>query len=351
MREIKEMLGLFQRYECFEQAGFVAALLAQADGQSPPYPVVRAFFEDQVQRCSSVAGSPLAARFISGVQVYVLSLIDNGLDDAALSDAVNIILQLIFQLPYMRSFDLRRNCFSIEGVKRIEEQLRDMDGITGVIKSADGAINVHSGNQLRMTLHIGEQLEKSQLAKEVDFTVDQTLSHADADPFLETAASRSEHPWTKQQAPQRPPQKAVPDVSSVPLEKPSAAPAAPAVGGPPVGLGGPGNLAALNKKLSKSKTGGSLPDPKKRAKNRAKAAPPPMLEYIPRDHMDKWQVAPPSARIPLSASAPALERLRRPPSSSRELRAKEEPEPRRAADRSPLIPQRSVKKLPSHGYR
>ncbi|CAK9003621.1 Hypothetical protein SCF082_LOCUS7823 [Durusdinium trenchii] len=298
MREIKEMLGLFQRYECFEQ-------------------------------------------------VYVLSLIDNGLDD----DAVNIILQLIFQLPYMRSFDLRRNCFSIEGVKRIEEQLRDMDGITGVIKSADGAINVHSGNQLRMTLHIGEQLEKSQLAKEVDFTVDQTLSHADADPFLETAASRSEHPWTKQQAPQRPPQKAVPDVSSVPLEKPSAAPAAPAVGGPPVGLGGPGNLAALNKKLSKSKTGGSLPDPKKRAKNRAKAAPPPMLEYIPRDHMDKWQVAPPSARIPLSASAPALERLRRPPSSSRELRAKEEPEPRRAADRSPLIPQRSVKKLPSHGYR
>ena len=52
-----------------------------------------------------------------------------------------------------------------------------------------------------------------------------------------------------------------------------AAPAAPAVGGPPVGLGGPGNLAALNKKLSKSKTGSSLPDPKKRAKNRAKAKP------------------------------------------------------------------------------
>ena len=28
-----------------------------------------------------------------------------------------------------------------------------------------------------------------------------------------------------------------------------AAPAQPAVGGPPVGLGGPGNLAALNKKV------------------------------------------------------------------------------------------------------
>jgi len=298
-REIKEMLGLFQRYECFEQ-------------------------------------------------VYVLSLIDNGLDD----DAVNIILQVIFQLPYMRSFDLRRNCFSYDGVKRIEEQLRDMDGVTGVIKSADGAVNVHSGNQLRMTLHLGDQLEKSQLTKDVDFTVDQSLSHADADPFLETAASRSEHPWTQgASASQRPPQKAVPDVSSVPLEKPTAAPAAPAVGGPPVGLGGPGNLAALNKKLSKSKTGGSLPDPKKRAKNRAKAAPPPMLEYIPRDHMDKWQVAPVqnSARMLLSASSPSL---RRPNSSSgrAELRKTEEPEPRRSSlDRSPL--QRSVKKLPSHGYR
>mmetsp|Transcript_1746 Transcript_1746/g.2999 ORF Transcript_1746/g.2999 Transcript_1746/m.2999 type:complete len:896 (-) Transcript_1746:24-2711(-) len=298
-REIKEMLGLFQRYECFEQ-------------------------------------------------VYVLSLIDNGLDD----EAVNIILQVIFQLPYMRSFDLRRNCFSYDGVKRIEEQLRDMDGVTGVIKSADGAVNVHSGNQLRMTLHLGDQLEKTQLTKDVDFTVDPSLSHADADPFLETAAARSEHPWTHQgaSASQRPPQKAVPDVSSVPLDKPTAAPAAPAVGGPPVGLGGPGNLAALNKKLSKSKTGGSLPDPKKRAKNRAKAAPPPMLEYIPRDHMDKWQVAPVenSARMLLSASSPSF---RRPNSSSgrAELRKTEELEPRRSLDRSPL--QRSVKKLPSHGYR
>ena len=31
-------------------------------------------------------------------------------------------------------------------------------------------------------------------------------------------------------------------------KRPPAAPAVPAVGGPPVGLGGPGNLAALNKK-------------------------------------------------------------------------------------------------------
>ena len=45
-------------------------------------------------------------------------------------------------------------------------------------------------------------------------------------------------------APKNPPFQAPPFVP--------AAPAAPAVGGPPVGLGGPGNLAALNKKASAS---------------------------------------------------------------------------------------------------
>ncbi|CAE7535166.1 msrA [Symbiodinium natans] len=259
LREIKETLGLFTRYECFEQ-------------------------------------------------VYVLSLIDNGLDD----DCVNILLQVIFQLPYMRSFDLRRNCFSSEGIKRIEEQLRDMDGVTAVIKTVEGVINVHSGNQLRMSLDVSEQLAKEQLAKDVDFSVDQTLSHTEADPFLESSAARSEHLWTKTAAAgatQRPPQKGVTDVSAAPSEKAAAAPAAPAVGGPPVGLGGPGNLAALNKKapkMGKSKTNNSLPDPKKRAKGRAKAAPPPILEYIPSDRrIDKWQVGnlDSTPRIPQRMSA------------------------------------------------
>jgi len=319
LREIKEMLGLFTRYECFEQ-------------------------------------------------VYVLSLIDNGLDD----DCVNTLLQVIFQLPYMRSFDLRRNCFTTDGIKRIEEQLRDMDGVTAVIKTVEGVINVHSGNQLRMSLDVSEQLAKEQLAKDVDFTVDQTLSHAEADPFLETAASRSEHLWTKTAAAaggatQRPPQKAVPDVSSVPLEKPTAAPAAPAVGGPPVGLGGPGNLAALNKKMNKSKTSNSLPDPKKRAKGRAKAAPPPILEYIPSDRrVDKWQVGnlDSTPRIPQrmssSTSAPSLESrpasagTRRSASQKSEFSRSDERllEPlRKLADRSPQPSQRSVKKLPATGYR
>lgn len=234
----------------------------------------------------------LLQRYDACDKVYVLSFIDNGLDD----DIINILLQLIFALPYLRALDLRRNCVSSEGIKKIEDQLRGMEGITAVIKSASQVINVHSGNQLRLSIDMSEQVSKSDVAKEVDFTVDSHLSMSDADPFLATNASVSQHPWTKTgYAQQRPPQKAVPDASSISLDKPSAAPAAVALGGPPVGLGGPGNLAALNKKAGKAKD--KLPDPKKRSANRKKAAPPAALEYQPslleRSYsdrvVDKWQ--------------------------------------------------------------
>eukprot|EP00930_Biecheleria_cincta_P082825 TRINITY_DN72475_c0_g1_i1.p1 TRINITY_DN72475_c0_g1~~TRINITY_DN72475_c0_g1_i1.p1 ORF type:complete len:920 (-),score=283.02 TRINITY_DN72475_c0_g1_i1:162-2921(-) len=320
-KEINEMLSLFQRYDCFEQ-------------------------------------------------VFVLSFIDNGLDD----DAANLILQLLFQLPYLRSLDLRRNCFTTEGIKKIEEQLRNMDGVTGVIKSAAGVINVHSGNQLRFSLDVSDQMAKEHVAKEVDFTVDQQLSATDADPFLETNASVSKHPWTKTAAAaQRPSQKAMPDASAAALEKPAAVPAAPAVGGPPVGLGGPGNVQALNKKAGKQKSG--LPDPKKRAKGRAKLAPPPILEYHPAEKvMDKWQGSTPRDSIKLmSASTGSLHQLR-PNSSGMRRSASQKSELSRASDggsptsfrssgmakehRSasayslqPNPNQRSVKKLPPYGYR
>merc|ERR1719440_1053570 len=97
-REINEMISLFQRYDCHEQ-------------------------------------------------VFVLSFIDNGLDD----DAANLILQLIFQLPYLKLLDLKRNCFTSDGCKKIEEQVRNMDGVTSVIRTAAGVLNVHSGNQLRFS--------------------------------------------------------------------------------------------------------------------------------------------------------------------------------------------------------
>jgi len=315
-REINEMISLFQRYECHEQ-------------------------------------------------VFVLSFIDNGLDD----DAANLILQLIFQLPYLKMLDLKRNCFSTEGQKKIEEQVRNMEGITSVIRNSSGVLNIHSGNQLRMTIDLSEQMAKEQIAKEVDFTVDHTLSATDADPFLATAASESQHPWTKTAAAaapggaqQRPPQKAVPDPSSTPMEKSSAAPPAPAVGGPPVGLGGPGNVQALNKKAGKKQE--RLPDPKKRAKGRAKAAPPPILEYQPNErYIDKWQsgATPRDKLMTMSAtsSRPGSAGMRRSMSQKSELLRAEEPGSaehhrysrmgERSSSTSAL--QRSVKKLPPHGYR
>mmetsp|Transcript_68112 Transcript_68112/g.122756 ORF Transcript_68112/g.122756 Transcript_68112/m.122756 type:complete len:931 (+) Transcript_68112:131-2923(+) len=327
-REINEMLGLLQRYDVCEQ-------------------------------------------------VYVLSFIDNGLDD----DAINLILQLMFSLPYLRALDLRRNCFSAEGIKKIEEQLKGMDGITAVIRSVNNVIHVHSGNQLRLSIDVGEQMTKDQVAREVDFTVNHDLSATDADPFLSSDASKSQHPWTKSGSnPQRPPQKAIPDPSSAPLGAATGAPLAPSVGGPPVGLGGPGNVQALNKKAAKGRD--KLPDPKKRAAGRKKAAPPPALEYTPNERfVDKWQAGNVSSASPStfqetmrnitaqmggsnrpssSGGARPSSGLRRSASNRSELRRADELDTvmdplRRSSplDRSTSTPAlaRSVKRLPPTGYR
>jgi len=227
----------------------------------------------------------LLARYEALDKVFVISLIDNGLGD----DSVNLLLQLMFQLPYLRSLDLRRNCIGPEGIKKIEEQFRAMEGVTGVIRTANQVINIHSGSQLRLAIDISEQVPKEQVQPMVDFSIQHELHAVDADPFLATSAGMTTQPFNKTAPPQKSPQKAMADPSAAELAKPSAVPPPPAVGGPPVGLGGPGNVAALNKKAGKSKD--KVPDPKKRSAKRAKAAPPPMLEYIPNQRvLDKWQV-------------------------------------------------------------
>merc|ERR1719352_850963 len=182
-------------------------------------------------------------------KVFVMSLIDNGLDE----ESLNLILQLVFLLPYLKSFDLRRNCISQEGIKTIEDKLREMEGVTGVVRTHNQVLNVHSGNQLRLTVDLSEQMPKEQITQEIDFTVNAELQHDDSDPFVFSEAGQSQHPWTKTAAAlqQRSPPQAVPDPSAVDLSATTNGPApvaAPVVGGPPVGLGGPGNLSALNKK-------------------------------------------------------------------------------------------------------
>lgn len=214
----------------------------------------------------------LVPKYGCAEKLFIVSLIDNGLDD----DAVNLLLQLVYTFPYLRRFDLKRNCFSPEGVKRLENQLRTMEGVTGVVRTADGVMNVHSGNQLRLALDVSEQVPKEHIAKEADFTMTEDLAHKDADPFLSTNSGASGHPWTKSQAGevQKPPHQAIPDSSSTELSKPTMAPSPPAIGGPPVGLGGPGNVAALNKR---DKPGAKkLPD--KKQASRAKVGPPPNLD-------------------------------------------------------------------------
>jgi len=215
----------------------------------------------------------LLQRYDATDKVYVISLVDNGLDE----ESINLLLQLIYVLPYLRSLDLRRNCISTEGIKRVEAQLKGMEGVTGVVRNGNHVINVHSGNMLRLCVDLSEQVPKDQVAQEVDFTVQHDLAHGEADPFLASEqGGMSHHPWTKSPAGQmRSPQQAVPDPSSVELAKTTGAPTGPVIGGPPVGLGGPGNVASLNKKHAKA-------EPKKRGdRRRAKAAPPPALECMP----------------------------------------------------------------------
>merc|ERR1712110_725908 len=69
----------------------------------------------------------LLSRYNVQEKVFIISLVDNGLDD----EAVNLLLQLMFNLPYLRKLDLRRNCITLDGIKKIEDQLRCMEGITG----------------------------------------------------------------------------------------------------------------------------------------------------------------------------------------------------------------------------
>jgi len=235
-------------------------------------------------------------------KIFIVSLQDNGLDD----DSVNLLLQLIYSLPYLRKLDIKKNCFSPEAIRRIEDQLRIMEGVTSVIKSTDGVLNVHSGNQLRLAVDSGEQIPKEKVAKEVDFSVDQNLTHQDADPFLATNSGTSQHPWTKTAAAnvtqQRAPQQAVPDASAVELSKPAAAPQPPAVGGPPVGLGGPGNVASLSRRPTAK---AAAPSAKRQAR-RAKAGPPPVLESL--DCTPRGGARAPSAerRLAAAQSLPAL---------------------------------------------
>merc|ERR1719198_1941688 len=99
-------------------------------------------------------------RYEATDKVHVISMVDNGLDE----DSINLILQLVFLLPYLKFLDLRRNCFEQAAIKTIEEKLREMEGVTGVVRTHNQVLNVHSGNQVRLTVDLSEQMPKTHQA-------------------------------------------------------------------------------------------------------------------------------------------------------------------------------------------
>jgi len=240
----------------------------------------------------------LLQRYNATNQVYVISLMDNGLED----ESMNIILQLIFALPYLRSIDLRKNYFSADAIRQLESQLRTMEGITGVIKTANMVVNVHSGNQLRLSVDMGEQMAGKPGQSTMEFDADQTLNHSEADPFL-TSPSGVTRPGALQ-APQQS-QMAVADPAAMTdatsmggtgkIKKqgsvmPGMGGEEPEVGGVPVGLGGPGDVSSLGR--DKKGRDSRLPAVgKPKPGQRSKAAPPnPVMERLPNQKvLDKWQ--------------------------------------------------------------
>lgn len=219
-------------------------------------------------------------------------------------------------------------------MKKIEDQLRTMEGVTGVIRTANQTINVHSGNQLRFSIDVSEQMPKEQVTPEVNFEVNHDLSHEEADPFLSSDQGTSHHPWTKSAAAtQRSPQEAVPDPSAMELGKTSSGPQGPVVGGPPVGLGGPGNVA-LNKKAGRGRDRVPSGKAKGRSDRRAKAAPPASLEPLPASSTIPGQRALErclGGADPSRHSQPLAER----PSSSRPTGSRK-PDSYRSAELEPL---------------
>jgi hypothetical protein len=239
----------------------------------------------------------LMQRYKATDQVFVLSLVDNGLED----ESMNIILQMMFAFPYLRSLDLRKNYFTNDAIRQLESQVRTMEGITGVIKTANMEVNVHSGNQLRLCIQVGEQMAGKPGQMAMEFEADKKLNHDEADPFLTspsgiTRPAALQAPQTSQMAVSDPAAAdAVGMGTSGKVRKPGGMqPGAmgdePQVGGVPVGLGGPGDVSSLGRdKKGRDSTLPSVGKPKPGRRSKA-PPPPPVVERIPNQKVvDKWQ--------------------------------------------------------------
>jgi myosin protein heavy chain len=191
-------------------------------------------------------------------RVNTIVLSDNGLTD----DLVNLLLQIIFSVPYMKRFDLRRNALSGEAIKRLQTQCQNIQGVTACIWTKDNSIAIRSGNQLRLTIELAEQGAAQSKPDTDDFLVSDFSVDA-ADSHLQSKAG---------------------------LQAPV-----------PVGMGGPGDVSNLGKHSSRSASDSTLPKikgqprqkggPGSKAGKGKMAKPGTVIEERHADPkvVDKWQ--------------------------------------------------------------
>jgi len=114
-------------------------------------------------------------------KVFFISLAGNAIED----ESVHLLLQLIMTVPYLRALDLRNNEISPAGLRRFEDQLKLIEGVTGVTRTANRALHAHSGNQLRLAVELNDQ--STMAAHHVDPTKGAAIpgmNQTSADTFL-----------------------------------------------------------------------------------------------------------------------------------------------------------------------
>mmetsp|Transcript_52015 Transcript_52015/g.118756 ORF Transcript_52015/g.118756 Transcript_52015/m.118756 type:complete len:870 (+) Transcript_52015:88-2697(+) len=193
-------------------------------------------------------------------KVTVLRLKDNGLSD----DSVNQITQVLFDVPYLKTVDLRNNCFTEAAINQLKATLKSMEGMTSVNMTPEGMLTAHSGNQVRLVLDCTQQSEKPR-SLELGDPVDPVWNEGKADDFLKTAGGRIHRVEDGRGPAQR---SQLSSHLGAPHGKVGNLPK-----GVPIGLGGPGDVSALERGRPDAKN--TLPriasQPDVKASSKAKA--------------------------------------------------------------------------------
>mmetsp|Transcript_85171 Transcript_85171/g.194264 ORF Transcript_85171/g.194264 Transcript_85171/m.194264 type:complete len:776 (+) Transcript_85171:61-2388(+) len=117
-------------------------------------------------------------------QISTVRLSGNALTD----ECVDTMLRIINGIPYIKMLDLSRNHFTRTGIQTFEDAVRQIEGITNVVRGGEGEkILAHSGNQLRLTILFKDQEDPKLAEDQAGFNA-QDLSVKAADDFLNSAA-------------------------------------------------------------------------------------------------------------------------------------------------------------------